>query len=435
MRGIFEIEDITLPDYNALNAQIIISALLGLSALVVGISGTVPTKGAIKAAALLTSTAFLASASKDALVAAQSASIFEQQREITQNLLLQKGVIEAQAILDSHEVVAQETIIENLSQTLPTPIPVPQSPIPTPSQKTPQQKVDTPESKPPLPVTVHPVITKTRQSEIPDGAIAITPDALNDINRYPVVMVVAEQGSGKTVTVASIFEKLEGYKVLATPKIHDHRNAALAEVYDLKFGYDADREKGRYIGDTSNFDTLESHDLTWYLTAKPDGSHYLDFVAATFRESTNRQQYGMSADAQYWRIFGDEWSDIYTNGFLDPEKDKKEIIKAKGYMEQCIKSAFFNFRGQKVQMFVGCQSETVESIGASGISTARDIAWHLYPGKAAIEIAAKFGKNGLSRYLSEKVKAGYGVALLEKNGITFEVLELPSLEYLRKFDP
>jgi hypothetical protein len=107
MRGILEIEDSTLPDYNALNAQIIISALLGLSALVVGVSGTVPAKGTIKAAALLTSTAFLASASKDALVAAQSASVFEQQREITQNLLLQKGVIEAQAILESHEVVAQ----------------------------------------------------------------------------------------------------------------------------------------------------------------------------------------------------------------------------------------------------------------------------------------------------------------------------------------
>ena len=428
MRGIFEIEDNTLPDYNALNAQIIISALLGLSALVVGISGTVPAKGAIKAAALLTSAAFLASASKDALVAAQSVSVFEQQREIAQNLLLQKGVIEAQAILESHEVVAQETVLRELSKALP-------APIPPPSQPNPQQKVDTPAPKSPPTVTTPPVVTKTRLAEIPDGAIAITPDALNDINKYPVVMVVAEQGSGKTVTVASIFEKLEGHKVLATPKLHDHRNAALTEVYDLKFGYDTDREKGRYIGDTSNFDTLESHDLTWYLTEKPNGSHYLDFVAATFRESTNRQQYGMSADAQHWRVFGDEWSDIYSNGFLDPEKDKKEIIKAKGYMEQCIKSAFFNFRGQRVQLFVGCQSETVESIGATGISTARDIAWHLYPGKAAIEIAVKFGKNGLSRYLSDKVRAGYGVALLEKNGITFEVLELPTLEYLSKFDP
>ena len=428
MRGIFEIEDNTLPDYNALNAQIIISALLGLSALVVGISGTVPAKGAIKAAALLTSAAFLASASKDALVAAQSVSVFEQQREIAQNLLLQKGVIEAQAILESHEVVAQETVLRELSKALP-------APIPPPSQPNPQQKVDTPAPKTPPAVTTPPVVPKTLSAEIPDGAIAITPDALNDINKYPVVMVVAEQGSGKTVTVASIFEKLEGHKVLATPKLHDHRNAALTEVYDLKFGYDTDREKGRYIGDTSNFDTLESHDLTWYLTEKPNGSHYLDFVAATFRESTNRQQYGMSADAQHWRVFGDEWSDIYSNGFLDPEKDKKEIIKAKGYMEQCIKSAFFNFRGQRVQLFVGCQSETVESIGATGISTARDIAWHLYPGKAAIEIAVKFGKNGLSRYLSDKVRAGYGVALLEKNGITFEVLELPTLEYLSKFDP
>jgi hypothetical protein len=435
MRGILETEDSTLPDYNALNAQIIISALLGLSALVVGVSGTVPAKGTIKAAALLTSTAFLASASKDALVAAQSASVFEQQREITQNLLLQQRVIEAQTILDSHEVVAQETVLRELSKALPTPIPVPQSPIPVPSHQTPQQKVDTPAPKSPLPVTPHPVVTKTRLAEIPDGAIAITPDALNDINKYPVVMVVAEQGSGKTVTVAAIFEKLEGHKVLATPKIRDHQNAALAEVYDLKFGYDTDRDLGRYIGDMSNFDTLESHDLTWYLTAKPQGSHYLDFVAATFRESTNRQQYGMSADAHYWRVFGDEWSDTYTSGFLDPEKDRKEIIKAKGYMEQCIKSAFFNFRGQKVQMFVGCQSETVESIGASGISTARDVAWHLYPGKAAIEIAVKIGKNGLARYLSDRVGAGYAVALLEKNGITFEVLELPTLEYLSKFDP
>lgn len=432
MRRIFEIEDSALPDYNALNAQIIISTLLGLSALVVGISGTVPTKGAIKATALLVSTAFLASASKDALVAAQSAGAFEQQRQTSQELFLQKAVVEAQAILESHEVVAQETVLRELSKSLEAPIPTPQAPIPAPQEPipTPQEPIPTPQA--PTPIRR---VAKTQKGEIPDGAIAIMPEALNDVNKYPVIMVVAEQGSGKTVTVASIFEKLEGHKVLATPKIHDHRNAALAEVYDLKFGYDADRETGRYIGDTSNFDTLESHDLTWYLTAKPDGSHYLDFVAATFRESTNRQQYGMSADAQYWRIFGDEWSDIYSNGFLNPEKDKREVIRAKGYMEQCIKSAFFNFRGQKVQMFVGCQSETVESIGATGISSARDIAWHLYPGKAAVEVAAKFGKNSLSRYLSEKVKAGYGVALLEKNGVAFEILELPTLEYLSKFDP
>ena len=117
-------------------------------------------------------------------------------------------------------------------------------------------------------------------------------------------------------------------------------------MYSLKFGYDSVNQHGRYIGHIDDYDSLENHDLSWYLEENPEGSHYLDFVLATTRESTNRQKYGMDSDANYWRVFGDEWSDIYSNGFLDPLKSKKDISQAKGYIEQCIKSAFFNFREQ-----------------------------------------------------------------------------------------
>lgn len=430
-----------IPDYKALNIKIAATGVIALASLGIGISGTVPDKGIIKAVALGVSVGFSTLCCKSALEAATSANAYEAHTQLQQETHLQQAAKLASLSLEAHEVIAEEKVLAEVASLLPTPV---QQPLPIATAPTPLQQplnVATAPTSVPQPPTVAtaptPVPQKTvaTPSPIPDGATLIKPEALNDVNKYPVVMVVAEQGSGKTVTVATIFEQLQGHKVLATPKIQDHRNSALSQVYSLKFGYDTKKECGMYTGHVDDYDSLEHHDLSWYLEENSEGSHYLDFVLATMRESINRQKYGMETDAPYWRIFGDEWSAIYSNGFSDPLRERKEINQAKGYLEQCIRSAFFNFRGQRVQLFVGCQSETIDSIGAKGIASARDIAWHLYPGKAAIEVAKKLNKHSLSKYLADKVNQGYGVALLEKNGIYFEVVELPTLEYMAKFDP
>lgn len=417
-----------LPDYKALNIKIAATGVIALASLGIGISGTVPDKGIVKAIALGVSVGFSTLCCKSALEAATSANAYEAHTQLQQETHLQQVAKLASLSLEAHEVIAEEKVLAEVASLLPTPVqqpkPVVTDPIPAPQPK---------------PVATAPTLVPQKAvatpSPIPDGATLIKPEALNDVNKYPVVMVVAEQGSGKTVTVATIFEQLQGHKVLATPKIQDHRNSALSQVYSLKFGYDTKKECGMYTGHVDDYDSLEHHDLSWYLEENSEGSHYLDFVLATMRESINRQKYGMEPNASYWRVFGDEWSAIYSNGFSDPLRERKEITQAKGYLEQCIRSAFFNFRGQKLQLFVGCQSETIDSIGAKGIASARDIAWHLYPGKAAIEVAKKLNKHSLSKYLADKVNQGYGVALLEKNGIYFEVVELPTLEYMAKFDP
>lgn len=459
------------PDFKANNIKIAASFLIGISAIGLGVSGTVPEKGALKATALLTGAGFMGLCCYSALQSSWEAKNWEAQREVRHEMIVQASLIEAETALELHKVITEEnavravagTVQPQLSASVAAPVqtvqaqtvspvaaplegiaaiqnqsvqPAPASPVSepvtTPVSVVPSPVVNTSGSVSPVTVVSDRIVPPTT---IPDGATMIEPSALNDVNKYPVMMVVAEQGSGKSVTIASIFEYLSGNKVLATPKIQDHENQELAKTYDLRFGYDTENNTGRWIGHIDSFNSLEECDLSWYLANCPQGSHYLDFVWATNRESHNRQQYGMDADAPYWRVFGDEWSDVYTNGFLDPNLKKKVIDQAKMYVEVCIKSAFFNFRGQRVQLFVGCQSETVDSIGAKGISAARNVAWHLYPGKAAIEAAKKYGKHNLSVWLANRVKIGFGVALLEKNGVFFEVINLPTLDYMRKFDP
>lgn len=454
-------ETYTPPDYKSANIKIIASFLIGASAIGLGVSGTVVEKGALKATALITGSVFMGLCCKEALACATESKVWENQRQVREDAILQASLIEAETALEAYKVVTEENAIRQMAGVVtPTPaiapvsVPVVNNPVvaqplqgittiqntaqqPAPAQPVAQvEVVPTVSNEVVSPVRSPAVSDRPQQmTQLPDGATLIEPSALNDVNKYPVMMVVAEQGAGKSVSIATIFEYLNGNKVLATPKIQDHQNQELAKVYDLRFGYNVDLKQGRWIGHVDDLNSLEECDLSYYLANKPEGSHYLDFVWATNRESHNRQQYGMDSDANYWRVFGDEWSDIYTNGFLDPSKTTKEIKQAKMYVEVCIKSAFFNFRGQRVQLFVGCQSETVDSIGAKGISAARDIAWHLYPGKAAIEAAKKYGKYNLSVWLQNRVNSGYGVALLEKNGVFYEVINLPTLEYMKKFDP
>ena len=291
------------------------------------------------------------------------------------------------------------------------------------------------------PVAAQPADTQPKpipsapQYKLPDGAVLIEPGALNDNNRYPIVMVVAQQGSGKSVTMACIFEYLSGKKALATPKKQDHENPNLRGVYDIAFGYNAIFKTGRWIGHTDELIATEDRDLTWYLENQPSGENYINFAWATRQESLNRQQHGMKADTPYWRVFADEWSQTYLGGFKNPAKTPQDEKKAKGYLEAAIADAFMNFRGQRVQFFVGSQTESVETVGLQNLSSIRDESWHLYPGLGAIAAAKKLGKDSLAMWLQQRVSSGHGIALLERQGVFLEVINLPPLEYLKKFDP
>lgn len=458
------------PDFKASNIKIGASFVIGCSALVLGISGTVIEKGALKATALITGAGFLGLACANATQASWEAKNWEAKREIRHEAIVQSSLIDAETALELHKVITEENAIRQIQGTAQPNLALPQSVSAVP-QVIPIQQADlvnvqstlegisalqnnAVQPAPSTPVsdnkTVNTSGTNTKNNtmdtnnKLPDGAILIDPAELNDNNKYPVVMVVAEQGAGKSVTLATIFEYLNGNKVLATPKKQDHENTNLASVYDIRFGYNNDLKQGRWIGhipdditspNWGDLDANDEHDLTWYLANKPGGDSYINFVWAVRQESLNRQQHGMDSETKYWRVFGDEWSQTFLGGFNDPEKDNKIINKAKGYMRACIADSFMNFRGQKVQMWVGCQSESVEMIGMKGMAEARNVAWHLYPGTSAIEAAKKYKKDNLALYLMNRKNAGYGIALLEKNGVFFEVINLPTLEYMRKFDP
>lgn len=465
------------PDFKASNIKIAASFVIGFTALGLGISGTVIEKGALKATALITGAGFLGLACASATQASWEAKNWEAKREIRHETIVQSSLIEAETALELHKVITEENAIRQVQGTVQPNLALPQSvvttqvmpqqaqmlPIQTPElvstqsslegistlqntgvQPTPSTPVNTVVANNIQQATANVSVVQDSSNKLPDGAILIDPSELNNNDKYPVVMVVAEQGAGKSVTLATIFEYLTGNKVLATPKKQDHENSNLASVYDIRFGYNNDLKQGRWIGhipdditspNWGDLDADNEHDLTWYLNNKPGGDSYINFVWSVRQESLNRQQHGMDSDTKYWRVFGDELSQTFGGGFNDPQKDPKLIRQAKEYVSACIADAFMNFRGQRVQMWIGCQSESVEMIGMKGLSKARDVAWHLYPGKAAIEAAKKYKKDNLALWLMNRKNAGYGIALLEKNGVFFEVINLPTLEYMKKFDP
>jgi hypothetical protein len=285
----------------------------------------------------------------------------------------------------------------------------------------------------PQPVQSQPV---TQNTGLPDGAILVEPSALNNIDRYPVIMTVAQQGAGKSVTMASIFEYLDGVKVLSTPKIQDHTNPNLRAVYDLAFGFNPITNQGAWFGRFSHLEASDDRDLSWHLKHSRDsGASILDFVWAAGRESVNRQTKGMKPDDRQWRVFFDEASYTYTTGYMDALDDGKDETKAKKIIEVTNKSSIQNFRGQKIQMFFGAHSRTIEAIGVKGFAKAIDEVWFLHPGLNAISAANQFGKVQLANWLKRRVNEGYGIALLEKKGLEFQVVNLPQLSYLKKFDP
>lgn len=264
---------------------------------------------------------------------------------------------------------------------------------------------------------------------------------VGNVNQFPIILVVAGQGNGKTVTLAWLFEQLSGRKAMFTPKADDHRNPAIKNVFDLMFGFNIDRNRGAWFGNQSSFDNSSFQDLDWYLTAKRKHGSALDFLHATCQTAENRTATGKKKGRDSWRVFYDEAAQTYTAGFTNTIDDSGISLGQRGEKE-CqwfitgkLKPAIFNFRGAGVQLFIGCQSETVDNIGLKGCAEARDEAWHLYPGPKAIEVARKHKQSKLVAFLQRAIEDGYAISILEKEGQQFKVIRMPKLVELERFDP
>lgn len=270
----------------------------------------------------------------------------------------------------------------------------------------------------------------TESDRLPDGARLIEMTALNNIDRYPVLMVIAGQGSGKTATMAAILSVLDGFKAIASPKPLSGATQAIA---DLIFGFDSDQCRWLYFGDYENTNYSEDRDLEFHRNrdTKLSGS-MLNFLWACRRESMNRQL-DPKRDRTPWRCFFDEASYTYTSGFNDPMSDGKLEKQAQQFISGVNKDAFQNYRGQAIQTFFGAQVKTVDSIGLKGFAAARDEAWWLFPGLAAITEARSLGKFQLANWMQRRVEQGYGVALLNKQDSIFEVINLPDIATLDRF--
>jgi hypothetical protein len=267
----------------------------------------------------------------------------------------------------------------------------------------------------------------------PIGVEVITPIALNNVTAYPFIMVVAGQGNGKTVTMAHLMTVLSGHKALSTPKANDHKNPALSGVYDLRFGFNPSIGQGQYFGDVVTLG-YEAEDLDHLIAAgSGQGGTVLDFIRGARQTANRRTAHGKKSSDQPWRLFYDEASKSYSLGFAHLEDKQEKACKRE--IELTLKYGMMDFRASEIQLFVGCQSETVESIGMKNISAVRDEAWHLYPGPLSIEKARMLNQPNIAAYLERLISAGYAIALLEKQGVIFKVLQLPKLSELAKYDP
>ena len=267
----------------------------------------------------------------------------------------------------------------------------------------------------------------------------IEPADIGNVNQFPIVIIVARQGSGKSVTLAHIFEQLEGKTALFTPKADDHRNPAIDNVYDLKFGYNEVTGRGAWFGDQRSFSNSAQMDLDWYLKNEKTGSA-LDFIGAVCSTAENRTASGTKKGRHSWRVFYDEANQVFTGGFTKTEiegipQGERGAKECQYFIEANLKASLFNFRGAGVQMWIGCISETVQNIGLKGCSEALNEAWHLYPGPKAIEIAKKYRQLKLSAFLQRALSDGYAIAILEQGGTQFKVIRMPKLADLARFDP
>ena len=262
---------------------------------------------------------------------------------------------------------------------------------------------------------------------------------IGNVNKFPIMIIVAGQGNGKTVTLAYLFEHLEGKTALFTPKADDHRNPAMDKVYDLKFGYNETTGLGSWFGDQRSFSNSSQMDLDWYLKNEKTGSA-LDFIGAVCATAENRTARGTKKGRHAWRVFYDEANQVFTGGFTKTEIDgvpqgSQGAKECQYFIEANLKASLFNFRGAGVQMWIGCISETVQNIGLKGCSEALNEAWHLYPGPKAIEIAKKCKQLKLSSFLQRALSDGYAIAILEQGGTQFKVIRMPKLADLSRFDP
>ena len=269
----------------------------------------------------------------------------------------------------------------------------------------------------------------------------IEPADIGNVNQFPIVMVVAGQGNGKTCTLGYIMEKLTGKKVLFTPKANDHRNPSVQEIYDLRFGYNPKTDTAAWFGTPESFDNSPMMDLDWYLNSSSDkhGSA-LDFIHAANQTAINRTAVGTKKGRSTWRVFYDEASQTYRSGFCRVLVDGVSLgAKGRQECQEFISAnlipAVFNWRDAGVQLFLGCQSETVQSVGFQGCSEAKDEAWHLYPGPKAIAVAKKHKQSKLASFLQRALSDGYAIAILEKEGQQFKVVRMPKLADLARFDP
>ena len=269
----------------------------------------------------------------------------------------------------------------------------------------------------------------------------IAPADIGNVNQFPIVMVVAGQGNGKTCTLAYIMDNLTGKKALFTPKANDHRNPSVQEIYDLRFGYNPGTDRAAWFGTPDSFDNSPMMDLDWYLNSasKKYGSA-LDFIHAANQTAVNRTAVGTKKGRSTWRVFYDEAATTYTAGFCRVLVDgvslgSKGRQECQEFISANLIPAVFNWRDAGVQLFLGCQSETVQSVGFQGCSEAKNEAWHLYPGPKAIAVAKKHKQSKLASFLQRALSDGYAIAILEKEGQQFKVIRMPKLADLARFDP
>ena len=273
----------------------------------------------------------------------------------------------------------------------------------------------TPTSSPPILVT------------LPDGAKLIEATALENIDEYPVVMVIAGMGSGKTQTMRWIFSRLSGTKVFSSHKaeIQD------LQKFDLCFGYCPQTGKSRWIGDQNGTVTTLDRDLTWIKNNRGGVGTISEFYWGVFAEITNRQTLGNTKvkALEKYIAFSDETSFAFSVAYNDP-LNNDSLKWGQSLVAGSNKATFMDARSNKVQIYYAAQGEAVETIGLKNMATMRDGAWHLYPGREAIMAAKKHNKHQLAQWFQSRLDMGYAIALIEKGGVFFHVLNLPLISEL-----
>jgi hypothetical protein len=262
---------------------------------------------------------------------------------------------------------------------------------------------------------------------LPDGAKLIEASDLENINKYPVMLVVAGMGSGKTETMRWVLSRMSGTKVFCSHKAE----RIDTQIFDQCYGYCPKTDESAWIGDQPSTIQEDQRDLTWIGQNYGGIGTVAEFIWGSYREIRNRQKCGptRAKELPMYRCFFDEASVTYTSSFqspMNPDNDKW----GKALMSSCNALTFMDARSHRVQMIFASQSESVETIGLKNMSGPRDDAWHLYPGMEAIACAQKNKKAGLAKWLEDRLSQGFAIALLEKQGIFFHVLNLPQISEL-----